>query len=330
MQTLKGYLNPAGFLKWLYWKYLRVVFSELPPFVINTIMSFLARLQMASSRKRKLVTLEELYKSGLIDGTENLREILHIAFQTQLNSWAKLCYLRKINSGNVETYITATGLVHLEEALTKNKGAILLNPHFGPFMLIMPALGYRGYKVSQVAIQGEPPTVARRGFVWYANNAKFHAVEKLMPVTFINAGIPLEDKYGLRNMSMREIMLSLQRNEVILFPATGRGGRKWCEAGFLGRRANFNISPFKLAIKTGAALLPVFLVDKKDGVAEMVAEPSINISKEDTPETLLDKYLIVLTKYVRQHPEHFAYFLYEMRMKAWWDDHPFFNDYKKA
>ncbi|QWR76752.1 lysophospholipid acyltransferase family protein [Candidatus Magnetomonas plexicatena] len=330
LQTIRGFLNPAAFLKWLYWRYLRLLFSEFPVELVNTIMSFLARLQMSSNRQRKIITLEELYKSGLIDDSCNTRETLHVVFQTQLNSWAKLCYLRKINSSNIEDYIAIEGAKHLDNALKRNKGALLLNSHFGPYMMVMPALGYRGYRVNQVAIQGDPPTVARKGFYWYANEAKFQAVEKLMPVNFINASIPIGDKNGLRNMSMRDVMLALQRNEVVLFPSTGRGGRKWAEAQFLGRTVNFNISPFKLAVKTGTALLPVFLIDLRDGVAKMVVEPALDVSESDTSETLLDKYLAVLTKYVRLHPEQFAYFLYEMKLNSWWDDHPFFTDYKTS
>ncbi|MBF0464662.1 MAG: lysophospholipid acyltransferase family protein [Nitrospirae bacterium] len=330
LQTIKGFLNPVAFLKWLYWRYLRLVFSELPVAFINAVMSLLARLQMASNRQRKLVTLEELFKSGLIDETCNMRETLHVVFQTQLNSWAKLCYLQKINSSNVDDYVAIEGAEHLDNALRGNRGALLLNSHFGPYMMSMPALGYRGYRVNQVAIQGDPPTVGRKGFFWYANEAKFQAVEKLMPVNFINASIPVGDKNGLRNMSMRDIILALQRNEFVLFPATGRGGRKWVQASFLGRTVNFNISPFKLAIKTGTALLPVFLIDLRDGIAKMVVEPPIDVSENDTSETLLDKYLAVVSRYVKHYPEQFAYFLYEMKMKSWWDDHPFFTDYKTS
>ena len=73
-------------------------------------------------------------------------------------------------------------------------------------------------------------------------------------------------------------------------------------------------------------MLPAFVIETKN-FARVVIEKPIEILKGDTPEKILEKYVLVLESYVKSNPEHFAFFLYEMRINSWLDDHPFFIDY---
>ncbi|MEO5358856.1 MAG: hypothetical protein H7843_00245 [Nitrospirota bacterium] len=319
----------AAFLKWLYWRYVRSWFSFLPPVVINKFTAVAARLQAGVAGRRKQIMLEELELSSLVEDRSAGKLIIK-SFQNQLNSWIKQCYLRKMNDKTIDDYIPAEGLSHLDRALSLGKGAILLNPHFGPYMMIMPALGHRGYKVSQLAIQAESPRVARAGFTMLANKARYEAVEKSMPIRFINAGTETFDNFGLRNMAIRDVLNALRQNELVLYPPTGRGGRKWHTAPFLGRTANFNLVPYRIALKEGVPLIPVFLIDLTENInsrnaARVVIEPAIEVSDGDTPEGLLLKYLTTLTAYIEKYPEHFAFFQFDMKLKSEWDDHPFFT-----
>ncbi|MBF0486564.1 MAG: lysophospholipid acyltransferase family protein [Nitrospirae bacterium] len=320
-------LQIGAFLKWLYWRYLRVGFSLLPPRAINVMTAAMARVQMAIAGNRRQLMLEELRLSSLIKDRDTGQLILE-SFQNQLNAWIKQCYLRRMNDKTIDEYIPAEGLSLLDSVLAIGRGAILLNPHFGPYMMAMPALGHRGYRVNQLAIQAESPRVARAGLTMLANKARYDAVEGAMPVRFINAGAETFDNFGLRNMAIRDILTTLCRNEIVLYPPTGRGGRKWHTAPFLGRVANFNLVPYKIALKEGVPLIPVFLIDSERsnsrGAARVIIEPPIEVSEGDTPEGLMMKYLAVLTAYVEKYPEHFAFFQFDMKVKSEWDDHPFF------
>ncbi|WP_420264873.1 lysophospholipid acyltransferase family protein [Candidatus Magnetominusculus dajiuhuensis] len=322
-----GKLQVGAFLKWLYWRYLRVGFSLLPPWAINVMTAAMARVQMAIAGNRRQLMSEELRLSSLIKDRD-AGQLMRKSFQNQLNAWIKQCYLRRMNDKTIDEYIPADGLSHLDSALVVGRGAILLNPHFGPYMMAMPALGHRGYRVNQLAIQAESPRVARVGLTMLANKARYDAVEGAMPVQFINAGAETFDNFGLRNMAIRDMLSALRRNELVLYPPTGRGGRKWHTAPFLGRTANFNLVPYKIALKEGVPLIPMFLIDSERAgsraAARAVIEPPIEVSEGDTPEGLLMKYLAVLTSYVEKYPEHFAFFQFDMKIKSEWDDHPFF------
>ena len=61
-----------------------------------------------------------------------------------------------LNSSNIHHVCEILGKEHLDLALKKGRGAILMIGHFGANQMIMPALGYRGYSINQLSA---PPTV---------------------------------------------------------------------------------------------------------------------------------------------------------------------------
>ena len=61
-----------------------------------------------------------------------------------------------LNPSNIHDVCDVLGLEHLDLALNKGRGAILMIGHFGANQMIMPALGHRGYPIHQLSA---PPTV---------------------------------------------------------------------------------------------------------------------------------------------------------------------------
>ena len=308
--------------KWIFWRYLRVIFANIPIKLTMPVISAISFFYLIFGNRMRRVTLSELTLSGLIKKDDKTYYLLYRAIKNHINSVIKLFYLPRINSGNIGKYIQIDGLHRLDEAINNGKGVILLNPHFGPFMLIMPALGHRGYKLNQVALQG---IGRRKGLDRIVYEIKLKSVEGNMPVNFINA--------TYNKMAVRDVLCALKRNEVVLFASTGRGGTSvessWRTVNFLGRKANFNLSFFKIALRAGSTLLPVFVIDSEP-FAKVIIEKPLETLKEGIPEKVLIEYISVLERYVKRYPDHFAFFLYEMNVKRLWDDHPFFLDYPVA
>lgn len=301
-----------GLIKLFFWKYLRHAIAALPVALINAAAWFPTLLLYIVSRGKRRVMLSEFSKCG-IDADGGL---IWRSFSVQMRSQIKMFYLSKINSGNVNKYFKIKGLEYLQNV--KGKGGVLLNPHFGPFMLVMPALGHNGYKLNQVALQGDPIIGKRHGIEKLIYESKFSAIEKNMPVNFINA--------AGNEMAVRGVFQALKNNEFVLFASTGRAGRAWHEVEFLGRRATFNVIPFRMALKEGAIIVPIFLLDSKP-YAELIIEKPVDITDGVTVENLVEKYAACLESYVRKYPEYFAFYLHDMFVQRWWDDHPFFLDY---
>lgn len=303
----------------IYWRILFRFFSALPIAVNEAFAAAIGRFKALTSPGARVVIEEELAKCSLAGRGRN-GEVTYRAMKNRVSSQIKLCYLRKLNPDNVNDLLPVQGLPVLNEALRQGKGCIALNPHFGPFMLIMPALGYRNFKVSQVALQNEPIIGKRLGLERQIYRAKFAAIEGNMPISFINAADG--------PMALRDVLRGLEQNRIILFASTGRGGKAWHTARFLGRQASFSLTPFRISAKSGAPLVPVFVIDAKP-LARIVIEKPIVIEPGGSPETMLETYIAVLEKFVKEYPDHFALYLRDMRIHSWWDDHPFFSDYPK-
>jgi KDO2-lipid IV(A) lauroyltransferase len=289
----------------------------MPLSVIHTIVPAISLFQLIASGNRRKITISELSSSGLIDKNKAFK-ILYRSVINQNNFQVKMCYLPNINSENVNDYFRVDGLQYLDEAMKIGKGTVLLNPHFGPFLLVMPALGHMGYKLNQVVLQGEPIIGRRKGLNRLIYDAKFDAIDRNLPANFINA--------ANNKLAIRDVLTSLSENQIVLFASTGRGGKSWHEVSFLGRRATFNLMPFKVALKAGSALIPAFVIDSKP-IAKVIIEKPLDVLEGETPEKMLEKYISVLSLFVKRYPEHFAFYLYDMHIQAWWDDHPFFSDY---
>ena len=132
---------------------------------------------------------------------------------------------------------------------------------------------------------------------------KYKCIEGNLPAEFINAADGV--------FSLRKAFNALKNNEVILYPSTGRGGKAWHTVNFMGKKALFSITPFKIALKTKAPLLPVFVLceDKK---TKVIIEKPITIKADSTAERLLEKYVEILVAFVRKYPEHFLMYLFEV------------------
>jgi len=302
----------------IFWRYLITLFASLPLSVLNSFIDLLTHLQIALWYKRRNILSRELRKSGLLNKDIDHNRLIYQSFKSNNSRLLKKCLLPKINNNNIDKFLQVDGLKHLEEAIKRGKGTILLNPHFGPYLFVLPALGHRGYSLNQIALQGVQIKKKHKVLNKLIYYAKFDSIEGRMPITFLNA--------AKNPMIMRTAIEILAKNGIILFASTGRGGKSWHEVDFLGRKSTFNLIPFKLGIKMGAALLPVFALNSKP-IARIVIEKPLIVLDGDSPVNILEQYISKLSWYVMKYPDHFAIFLYEMRIKAGRDDHPFFTDY---
>lgn len=57
---------------------------------------------------------------------------------------------------NIDQFVRYEGLENLNKGLENGKGVILLHPHFGNEEYLMPAMGHKGFSVSQIASRWEP------------------------------------------------------------------------------------------------------------------------------------------------------------------------------
>lgn len=305
-------------LLWLYWYPFRFFIQAMPVsclYGIGRIGGIV--LFHIFTRKRRLFEekLNKIFCRSLdcLTSTKITRDAFIVFFQNEL----EVLIFSKLNSENIESVVKVSGLENLDKASAQGSGVMLLFAHFGANQMIMPAIGYRGYKMSQLSA---PPMVwvekmPRRKFSRMGRKAlDLRWLQELsLPVKHINI-------FG----SLKEAFLCLKKNEILGIAVDGGGGKDRVAIDFLGRKALFSTGAIEIAIRTGCAVLPVFMLRDKKGHNTMVIEPRMEISKEDEVRCNLYRFVERLQWYVIKYPHLYLNFLALRQFMSEQGDTPFF------
>ena len=315
LTDLRG--SPKDVARWMFWVQLRNRLNPGEPESLARLLP-LWRVQYAlAGRQRALMADEYQRWLGRVDASL-VEEAYRIAFRVHLEE----LLLGKLTPNNWQQWLTIAGQEHLDAALARGKGAILIFPHAGNFMFMHAVMGLVGYRYTQYAARGmAPPEVARAHAGVFANNkwrrearAAREANEDRLPITFISL-----------DTSVRELYRCLGRNELVGIAFDGRIGQKWTKVTYLGRTALLNPGPYRLAASTGAALVPT-LMECPDGAPNLCrfAPPIWG----DDPTDLCQRVLGgAIEPWLNANPAHYGIWLTHCRERAAVDDHPFFTDY---
>ena len=189
--------------------------------------------------------------------------------------------------------IKIKGKEHLDEALAKRKGVIALGAHLGAFTLLGTRLAVEGYPVNIMINQGNFPKL------WNRLNAYQGIVgQKIFSPKPITA-------------SIKKSLNCLHRNEILYLVADEQQRRGGIPVPFFGQTAFTPSGPALLALKTGASILPMFVLRENRIQWTLVIGPPITIEqtshdKQDI-KTLTAKFTKVIEDAIRQTPSQWAW-----------------------
>jgi KDO2-lipid IV(A) lauroyltransferase len=283
---------------------------------IGTAGRFAGDVIYSLSRTRRETTEEELsVLFGNRFARRRIKDITRRSFENNYGRQIETIFFGALNEDRINKIMDVEGLEYVDMALLKGKGVILLLSHFGSFLLPLPFLGYRGYRVNQVTgKQLHTSLIAERTWTWRKKRAD------RLPVNFIQA-----DSF------FRPVYRALMNNEVVAMAFDGRDGSKWVTTDFFERKAQFSTGPFGLARRTGATIIPTFIIRGKNNSHKLILEsPFRLVESNDTRAALSNdtrRFAEKLAKYVGKYPCHYGMVLYkERRKKEMGIDDPLFVD----
>ncbi len=246
-------------------------------------------------------------------------DILRDAYRLTMYNELEVLRYPYLNPGTIGEVCEIVGREHLDRARAKGKGAIVLIGHFGANQMIMPALGHVGYTMSQLS--APPPVWAeilketRTTPLWKKTLERRWQMEKLLPVQHINVFRFLRPAFDC-----------LHRNEVLGLAFDGGGGQKWETVDFLGRHANFSVQPVQIWKKTGAALLPTYVL-RLPGEARHKVVIGEELPWQGSAKASLQAIAKTFEQDIWRWPEHYLHFLQMRRKVRGTDVFPMFDDY---
>ena len=307
-------------LIWFLWYPVRYIVSVMPLSLVSCLGKFMGQLSCGLSRGKRMLMLEELRRIPHESGED--RRIVRRAFVNRMMDDLEVFLYPRLNRKVMERMTGVRGIEHLDDGLKRGRGAILLIAHFGQNQMIMPAFGYRGYAMNQISakpvvwkdILGEeasPMMVRSFQLRW--------RLESSLPVRHI-------DVFGF----LRPAFRCLARNEVLGLAIDGGGGKRKAQFDFLGRKALFSLEPMALAMKTGAAVLPTFVLRERGGRHRIVIHEPMRLRESGDRDGDLrantQAFLDILDGYVRRYPDHYLNFIVFRKLRGRFDDTPLFVD----
>jgi KDO2-lipid IV(A) lauroyltransferase len=184
------------------------------------------------------------------------------------------------------------GWEHVERALVRGKGVIMVGVHVGPL-----ALGGQA-----VCARGIPTTLV---------------VEQLQPPAFHRLTVDLRAQTGLRQIplgpaALRGMVEALRRNEIVGIVVDRDVAGSGELLPFFGRTTRMTTAAAAIALRTGAAVLPalVYRTGPFTAVGQIQAEveiPKTGDAAADVREGTL-RILQRMEAFIRQHPDQWVVF----------------------
>lgn len=190
--------------------------------------------------------------------------------------------------------IPIDGKEHLDRALARGKGVIAVGGHLNNFFILGSRLAAEGYSFSVIQKYPRNPWIAR----------------KMRDYTKRIGQNPIASEP--RAESVKRSLRCLRNNEILYLVADERQKGGNVAVHFFGKPALTATGPAVLFLRTGAEILPIFLIRQDDGGNRLLIGPPITLPLTgDRQKDILDLTQActdVIEEQIRLHPEQWAWF----------------------
>lgn len=267
---------------------LMILTSRLSPNTASWLGARLGDLVFYVVRSRKKLVMEQLVRAFNASGnTRNLRKMARSVYRQLGRTATEHARLLAKETKDVRDRLTISGENHIEQARRKGRGVILITGHFGYWELLGATVASLGHPITVVAKDLHNPAV---------NRLILAARERLgMGVTNMNT-------------AATPILRALRRNECVGLLADQDAGPDGVFIDFLGSPASTYQGPAVFALRTGAAIIPCFIIRCGAEQHRVCFEAPINVvaSGDDSAdiEIITQTYTNVLADYILDYPDH--------------------------
>ncbi|MBI3008012.1 MAG: lysophospholipid acyltransferase family protein [Candidatus Omnitrophica bacterium] len=186
----------------------------------------------------------------------------------------------RLDKGYVQRFVVIEGLEHLDKVLARGKGCIGITAHLGNWELGGAILSILGYPVNAVALSHADKNV----------NNFFTKQREITGIKVIPTGV-----------AVRRCFSALANNEFLAL----LGDRDFANDGipveFFGTQVALPKGPAALSLKTGASILPGFLVREDRDHFRLIIEQPIEYS----PTGNSNEDLVILTRRIAEVMERY-------------------------
>jgi KDO2-lipid IV(A) lauroyltransferase len=258
----------------------------------NVLYVFSSRI-----RNKILLNLGLAYDNSI--PSKEKKQLAKRVLQNIGKNWAELCFCAGPSKKRSWEKISVEGIENLDTALKSEKGVIAVSAHIGNYALIGTILSSRGYDFYTVV----------RDLKTKAGSIAYHKSRQLIELPSI-ATLPERHFY-------RDALKILRKNGTLCLISDENKRHGGIFVTFFGRKASTAPGPAGLALRTGAKIIPVFMIRNSDDSQKIIIEKEVNWKKTDDPEkdikNITAGFTAVIENYVRKYPDQWLWTYFRWR-----------------
>lgn len=285
--------NISRFFAWVGLSFCSLIVKAIPHCCLYAFAAGISAMAYRIAGKQRKIAIDSL---TIAFGQEKTRaEIEKIArdcFTDMAKSAAEIMFLMDRPS-LLKARIGMTGKENLDAALAKGKGVILVSAHFGNFPLLLGKLSIEGYKIAAIM-----------------RVMRDERVEKMFAE--MRRRLNIKTIYSQpRRTCVEETLRSLRGSEVVFIPIDQNFGTGGVFVDFFGTKAATAPGPVIIARRTGAVILPCFIVRQADDTHRIIFERPIALEEgrtaEETVAINIQKLTGIIETYIRRYPAEWGW-----------------------
>ncbi|MFH0791423.1 MAG: lysophospholipid acyltransferase family protein [Candidatus Omnitrophota bacterium] len=197
----------------------------------------------------------------------------------------------RLDIGYIKKNIKIENRGYIDEALAKKKGVITITAHLGNWELGGVVISLLGYHFSAVAMPHKDKRV----------NKFFNSQRENRGINVIPLG-----------NAVRQCFEVLKKNEVLALVGDRDFSEKGIVSDFFGKPTFLPEGPAAFALKTGAAIVPGFMVRNNDDTFTLRMEHPIEYTpigdKDKDLNALIGCYKTIFEDYIKRYPDQWYMF----------------------
>ena len=270
------------------------VFKRTPYGFVRFMTGILIFIGYHCAIRQRAIALESLdIAFGQEKSDAEKRSIAKKCFEHFGRGMTELLYFMA-HPGEVASKVSIEGKEFLDQACAKNKGVVAVTAHYGNFPLMMFTFAQMGYRASSIIRPARDEELS------------IYLEKK-------RTQIGLKTIYALpRRECVANSLKELRANGLLFIPIDqnfGSGGGVYVD--FFGQKAATATGPAVFAMRTGAVILPMFIVRQGDDTHKIIIEPPVPLQERgDEKETVaatMASITSLIERYIRAFPHEWAW-----------------------
>ncbi len=225
---------------------------------------------------------------GKLTGVQ-IEEIVRKSLQNFFRDFVEIAIALVIPSEELRSEIPIEGCENLDAALLKRQGVIVLGAHLGNFFLTGTRLAIENYPTHVLVNQPRNGRFAR-----FMDEYRLKVRQQTIHAR-------------PRREALRELGQVLRRNQLAVVIADEYRRNNGIHVPFFGRTVLARRGPATLALRTDAAVVPVYLIRDESRSLKMIVEPELELIRTDRDKAAIRENTLRMTQWlertVRAYPE---------------------------